>query len=244
MEISEISKRELKRLIKQTIVEEGVNQPSQSRFTLYTYDGKFKEYLNRDEIDTVMYSEKIMNMGDCIIVASDGRSIIYHLEEDNFVSTWVAAKKLNTLSELKKRVALNKEPDLDATVEEGRAPGRPRFTEDDVDYAVVFIGPRVECDNLNYPYDLKAVVERDAHGKVKFSEGIKTFYGKTPPEEYNYIHDNKKDAKEQLLRISSEYNHNARRSGQFKIIAIADLEDNDNFVFVRPGTLKKALAEA
>jgi hypothetical protein len=122
-------------------------------------------------------------------------------------------------------------------VEEGRAPGRPKFTEADVSYGIVFVGPKYEREKLNYPYRFK-------------SDNVKNFYGQDPYDDGGmvddgqyYIFDDERLAKDELQRLKREWTWQHSREGNFKILPIADLEDNDNKVFVRPGTLKRALAE-
>jgi hypothetical protein len=119
-------------------------------------------------------------------------------------------------------------------VEEGRAPGRPKFTEADVSYGIVFVGDRGDRSRLNYPYDLKGA-------------NVKEFYGKAPLDSNDndvqyYIFDIKNEARNKAKQLNADAKYN-NISGAFKILPIADLEDNDNKVFVRPGTLKRALAE-
>jgi hypothetical protein len=115
-------------------------------------------------------------------------------------------------------------------INEARSAGRPTFKQSDVQYCVVYLGNKSDQSKVNYPFALKG-------------ETVKDFYGKDPLANNNdrsshYIFETLDEANKEMKSLQSRlYDVN----GKFRVLPIADINDDDNTVFVTPGSVKKAL---
>jgi uncharacterized membrane protein YkvA (DUF1232 family) len=112
-----VTKKELKDMVS-SLVEEADDLPfvkKQYRYTLYDGNGKFKEYLNDDELTTILYSDKIIKLDVCFVGRSDGKIIKYYFDDDK--DQWIIDHRYKHFSEVP---ILNKKPDVDSTVEESK----------------------------------------------------------------------------------------------------------------------------
>ena len=119
-------------------------------------------------------------------------------------------------------------------VEEARSMGRPNLQQHEVTYGIVFIGDKIDRASINFP-------------SLLASDKIKNFYGVQPSElgwlgaDARYIeYKDKSDAMAEIRVLNRDAKENGR-TGKFKLLPIADIEDNDEKIFTTMATVTREL---